>query len=272
MRILLLGATGNLGRRLVLALLAHNHTITLLIRPSSLSKLPSLFSPSLLSQVHTVAEGDATNAADIKKAIMENEIEGIINVAGTQVSRGEEFLLPKIAKAVTSAAVEVGRERKRDGKGGKELRAWITAGLGIMKYPGTGWEIQDFMPKFAGNQHDATRGVVETIPTTDLRWSLLAIAMMYPIDPKQGLFKPIDKVKSHGLLVSAGSPPGWKDHWLGRLWWIGPYLNVWRAVFADYSTHYENVADFLAEDMERGGDEWIGKRVALKEDWGKKDV
>ncbi|CZR57960.1 uncharacterized protein PAC_07850 [Phialocephala subalpina] len=265
MRILLLGATGNLGTRLVPALLAHNHVITILIRTSSLSKLPTLFSPSLLPQISVIAEGDATNVADIKKAIVENGIEGIVNVAGTQVKKGE-FLLPKIAKAVTSAAVEVGHER------GKSLRVWITAGLGIMKYPGTGWEIQDFMPKFAAVQHDATRTVVEAIPTTDLRWSLLAIAMMYPIDPKQGIFEPIEKIEPHGLLVSAGSPPGWRDHWLGRLWWIGPYLNVWRAALGDYGTHYENVADFLAEDMEWGGDERVGKRVALKEHWGKKDI
>lgn len=141
MKILLLGATGNLGRRLVPALLAHNHTITLLIRPSSVSKLPTIFSPSLLPLISSIVEGDATNSSDVKKAMIENQIEGIVNVAGTQVKRGEEFLLPKIAKAVTSAAVDVGRERKRDG--GRELRAWITAGLGIMKYPGTGWEIQD---------------------------------------------------------------------------------------------------------------------------------
>lgn len=128
------------------------------------------------------------------------------------------------------------------------------------------------MPKRMTEQHDATRQVVEAIPTSEVRWSLLAISMMYPIDPQQGPFSPIKEIKPHGLRVKAGSPPEWKDHWLGRLWWIGPYLNVWRAAIYDYSTHYENVADFLAEDLERGGDEWVGKRVALKEDWGKKDV
>lgn len=97
--------------------------------------------------------------------------------------------------------------------------------------------------------------------------------MMYPINPNQGAFTPIEEIKPHGLLVAAGSPPGWKDHWLGRVWWIGPYLNVWRAALCDYNTHYENVAEFLAEDVERGGDTWVGKKVALMEEgWGKKGV
>lgn len=145
MRILLLGATGNLGSRLVPALLAHHHILTILIRSSSLSKLPTLFSPSLLAQIHTIAEGDVTIAADIKKIILENDIEGIVNVAGTQVKKGE-FLLPKIAKAVMSASVEVNKERADEGKGGKGkegLRVWITAGLGIVRYPGTEYLIQD---------------------------------------------------------------------------------------------------------------------------------
>jgi len=132
MRVLLLGSTGNLGRRLLPALLSYNHTVTLLIRPSSTHKLPLLFSPSLISQISGVVEGDATSVSDIRDAIEKYEIEGVVNVAGNQdrspaakkkrKEEGKGFLLERIARAVSEAAVEVGRKR------GKVLGVWITAG------------------------------------------------------------------------------------------------------------------------------------------------
>ncbi|KUJ15513.1 uncharacterized protein LY89DRAFT_783645 [Mollisia scopiformis] len=262
MRILLLGGTGNLGRRLIPALLSHNHTLTLLLRNPS--KLTSLITPNLHALISAIETGDATDAAAIKRTLVAHDIEAIINVAGDQVRSGEEWVLPKIAKAVTEAAIQVSEERGK----GRELRVWITCGLGIAAYPGTGRLIQDFLPKFATQQHNATLEIVERIPVSSLRWSLLAIAMMYPLNADQGPYSPITEPKPHGLQVGAGSPPRWKDHWLGKLWWVGLYLNVWRAVLGDYCTHYENVADFLAEDVQRDGEEWVGKRVVLWEDWG----
>ena len=130
MRILLLGGTGNLGLRCIPALLAHNHTLTVYIR--NIPKLQSLISLPLLNSV-TIVQGDATDSASIKKALIEHDIEGIVDVAGNQVFPWQEFLLPKIAKAVCEAAVEVGAER-----GGKPLRVWITGGMGELEYPGTG--------------------------------------------------------------------------------------------------------------------------------------
>lgn len=129
MRALLLGATGNLGLRCIPALVAHQHVVFLYVRDEL--KLSRLVSSTLLSLV-TVIVGDATDSLSIKKALIENEIESIIDVAGNQVWPWEEFLLPKIARAVCEAAVEVGRGR------GRPLRAWITSGLGILEYPGTG--------------------------------------------------------------------------------------------------------------------------------------
>src|SRR6266536_4786028 len=127
MRVLLLRGTGNLGLRCVPALLAQNHVLTLYVRNPQ--KLRSLVSPELFSLVEAVVVGDATDSAGIKKAIVDHDIEAIINVAGTQVRFWEEYLLPKIAKAVADAAIAVGKER------GRPLRVWITSGLGILEYP-----------------------------------------------------------------------------------------------------------------------------------------
>jgi hypothetical protein len=122
------------------------------------------------------------------------------------------------------------------------------------------------MPKIAGNQHEATRAVVEAIPAHDLRWSIYATSIMVPSDPKQGLFEPLNAPQPHGLLVEAGSPPGWEKTWLGSVPLIGPYLNAFYAVLVIYRTKYEAVADFLAEDLEKESNEWVGKKVGLKEE------
>jgi putative NADH-flavin reductase len=135
MRVLLLGATGNLGSRCLPALIAHHHVVTVFVR--NLPKLRSMISPALLEEVNAILEGDVTDSAALKKVIIDHDIEGIIDVAGNLVKPWEEFLLPKIASAVRDAAVVVGKQR------GKPLRAWVTSGFGILQYPGTNYLIQD---------------------------------------------------------------------------------------------------------------------------------
>jgi putative NADH-flavin reductase len=135
MRVLLLGATGNLGSRCLPALVAHKHVVIVFVRNSS--KLRAMMSPALLAEANAIVEGDATDSAALEKAILDHDIEGIIDVAGNIVPPWKEFLLPKIASAVRDAAVAVGKQR------GKPLRAWITSHLGILEYPGTSYLIQN---------------------------------------------------------------------------------------------------------------------------------
>jgi len=52
------------------------------------------------------------------------------------------------------------------------------------------------MPRMIVEQHEATRDVVEAIPLSELRWSLLAIGIMDPLNPKQGVFELLDKPRS----------------------------------------------------------------------------
>jgi hypothetical protein len=127
------------------------------------------------------------------------------------------------------------------------------------------------MPKLGTAQHRATCDVVEAIPTQDLKWSLFAVPRMVPSDPKQGPFEPLNAAQPHDLLVGATSPPGWENTWLGSVPLIGPYLNAIYVCLVIYSTKYEAMADFLAEDLEKENSEWIGKRVGMKER-SRKDV
>jgi len=59
MRVLLLGATGNLGSRVVPALLVHRHAVVVYVR--SISKLHHLLPSSIITKI-TVVSGDATDS------------------------------------------------------------------------------------------------------------------------------------------------------------------------------------------------------------------
>ena len=129
MKVLIIGATGNLGIRLVAALLTHGHSVVAFVRSSK--KLESLLPPSVYHQV-TVVEGSATDPVAIKRAILDNGCDAVVNTAGLAAlppwGSGE---LPAIFRTVLDAVKEAGLERK------KPLRAWFLAGMGVLYYPGT---------------------------------------------------------------------------------------------------------------------------------------
>jgi nucleoside-diphosphate-sugar epimerase len=79
MKVLLIGATGNVGIRLVPALLSHVHIVIADVR--SPPKLASLLPPFIHSQI-TVIKGSATDSTAIKEAIQECACEAVINAAG----------------------------------------------------------------------------------------------------------------------------------------------------------------------------------------------
>jgi len=122
------------------------------------------------------------------------------------------------------------------------------------------------------------RDVVEANPTEDLRWSLLGVAQMVPSNPafapftppprrpnKEGVFGLLDAPQPHNLMLKATAPPAWENTWLLKIPWIGPYLNLFVIVLWQYQTKYEDVADFLAEDLKSGSEEWVGLKVGMKE-------
>ncbi len=92
MRVLLLGATGNLGSRCLPALNAHQHAVTIIVR--NVPKLRSRMSPALLEKVNTIVDGDVTDVTLLKKTLLEHDIEGIIDVAGNQITALERSPFP----------------------------------------------------------------------------------------------------------------------------------------------------------------------------------
>jgi nucleoside-diphosphate-sugar epimerase len=129
MKVLLLGATGTLGSRIALALLAHNHTVTVYIRSSS--KLNDIFSPEVISKF-TVVEGDALSQSQIKDAILAHDCDAVVNSAGlAAMAPWGKSTLPQIVDAVLGATQLAARER------GQVIRLWVMAGMGLMDIPGT---------------------------------------------------------------------------------------------------------------------------------------
>jgi nucleoside-diphosphate-sugar epimerase len=129
MKVLIIGATGNLGIRLVAALLTHNHTVVAYVRSSK--KLESLLPTSLYGQI-TVIQGDATDPLSIKRAILDTSCDAVVNTAGlAALPPWGKSELPTIFKAVLEAVQEAGLERSTP------LRTWFLAGLGVLQYPGS---------------------------------------------------------------------------------------------------------------------------------------
>lgn len=129
MKVLLLGATGNLGSRLIPSLLSHNHNVVAFVRSSS--RLESLLPRSVYERV-TVIEGDATNSWSVKRAILDNQCDAVVNTAGVAaMAPWKSSELPSIIRSVVDGVRAAGRER------GSPLRAWFLGGLGVLYYPGT---------------------------------------------------------------------------------------------------------------------------------------
>lgn len=254
MRILLLGGTGNLGLRLIPALLAHGHEVIAYVR--SISKLQGLITPELFKAIK-ICEGDALDSAGVEAALRKYNCDATMNTAGNRVKHDGEWILGQIASSVSSAAIRVGKDR------GKPLRAWFIGGLGSLEYPGTGgWKIQDYMPTWSTEHHRGTEKAMKRIDRNESEWSLLCVAFM---KPRSEAIEVLSEPQHHGLAVGVAKPPEWQDSWLRLLPLIGVYLNI-VPVIMSYTTKLEDVADLLAEDFDRGNkSELIGQFVGMKD-------
>ena len=129
MKVLLVGAGGNLGIRLVAALLTHGHSVVAFVRSSN--KLESLLPSSVYGQI-AVVQGDATDRVSIKKAILDANCDAVVNTAGVAaLPPWGNSGLPAIFRAVLDAVREAGLDRN------KPLRAWFLGGLGVLYFPGS---------------------------------------------------------------------------------------------------------------------------------------
>lgn len=120
-------------------------------------------------------------------------------------------------------------------------------------------------PRWFIGVHTATKNVIEPILIEDLRWSLICVTKMYPANPKETMFDLLKAPRGHSLLLKHTSPPAWEYTWMFKIPWIGPILNLWYLILVEYNTILEDVADFIAGDLESGSSsEWVGKKVGMR--------
>lgn len=134
MKVLLIGATGNIGSRLLPALLAHKHIVSAYVRD------PSRLSPDSKSHVQTIIKGDGTDAAAIQSAILTHDCDAVVSCAGWAAMTGlqDQGEFPSIFEAVVKAAVEAGKERRE-----RPIRVWFMSSFFILDAPMKPYSIGD---------------------------------------------------------------------------------------------------------------------------------
>lgn len=127
MPVLLLGVTGNLGSRILPALLAHSQKVVVYVRNER--KLRELIPSTILSQV-TVVNGDATDSKSITNTLVEHGCDVLINSAGgASVLPWSEPQMQEIIKAVATGAVDASKKLNRP------IRAWFLGGMSVLDFP-----------------------------------------------------------------------------------------------------------------------------------------
>ncbi|KAF2448504.1 hypothetical protein P171DRAFT_428564 [Karstenula rhodostoma CBS 690.94] len=249
MKVLLIGATGNVGLRLVASLLTHGHKVVAHVR--SAQKLESLLPESVYRQL-SVIEGSAFDANAIKIAILENECDAVVNSAGlAAVTPWGKSDLPQIVAAIVEGARQAGVERK------KPLRAWFLGGMSATQFPGTNSLLSDHIPILL--DHGRNLALLKALPPNTLDWSMLCPSNM---NPESSDFSVPTKSSHARLTASAQTPPLWKDSWLRHIPLMGKVLVI-AMNMSRYGTTLEQNADFIANDLETLESPYIGTQVGI---------
>lgn len=264
MHVLVIGASGKLGSRLLPALLAHDHTVTAFVRDPS--KLTDLLPPSLLSAI-TVVSGDAEDIPTIKAALLDNKCDALICTAGSPSKpdgSGPPSRQGHISASVATAAKQVGEQT------GKAIRGWWVTGVVLLDVPGgdakKGEIFHDHIPNYRP-EHRLTISTLESIPINLLQWSALCPAAMTQVNEN-----PTYPAKvGNEIVFGATYPPYLKMGEAPEL--AGPF----KAMMPDtqmgkeiaqlvrvHTASMEDIADRLAEELQKPDEEFVGKRVGLK--------
>ena len=156
-KIFLLGATGNSGRRILRLALQRAHEVTAFVRDET--KLQSLVDRPIPPNLH-VSIGDISNSADIARVMVGHDV--AINAAGT-VTEGSTFT--QLVQTVVDSAI------RSLGEGG---RLWQFGSASVLNVPGTHIMAVD-LPKVP-KVYEAHRTNLDALRSRPLDWSMLCPA------------------------------------------------------------------------------------------------
>ena len=154
MKIFLLGATGNAGRRILKLALHRAHEVTAFVRDEA--KLLSVLDRPVPSNLH-VSIGDMSKSADIARVMAGHDV--AINAAG-HVTEGATFT--RLVRTVIDSAIA------SLGEGG---RFWQFGGAAVLDVPGTHMMAVD-LPKVP-KVYEAHRTNLDALRKSPLDWSML---------------------------------------------------------------------------------------------------
>lgn len=220
MKLCILGATGNSGRRLVRGALERGHHVTALVRDASKLREP----PSDRLAVSDVSLTDEAALADALRGA-----DAVINAAG-YIGDGARYvpLIHGIIRAATDAL----------GAGG---RFWLFGGAGLLDVPGTSITTLDLpgVPKI----FEAHRTNYAAVKATPLDFSMLCPGPM--IDAPDGR-------ATEGLIVSTEIWPVERPaltHFLPR-----PALSLaFRNAMPRMTIYYEDAARVILDHLDKNG-------------------
>jgi len=141
LKVLLVGATGTLGRCILTSLRGVGHTVTVFVRSQKkLEQMANLAAHDGLTEVGVV-EGQATSAEDVDKAMKEGSFDVLINTAGTpkktvrtvEDAKCTDFC--KIVDNLVTSAVKHGPKR-----------VVFVAGFAALDIPGLDEQLVEYLP------------------------------------------------------------------------------------------------------------------------------
>ncbi|TMJ01577.1 MAG: NAD-dependent epimerase/dehydratase family protein [Alphaproteobacteria bacterium] len=242
MRLFLLGATGNTGRRILRFALQRGHEVTAFVRNQN--KLMEILGGSLPQDLRLVV-GDIENSAVLAAAMAGHD--AVINAAG-YVTEGDRFT--RLVQTVIQQTMN---------SLGADSRFWQFGGAAVLDIPGTDLKGVDLplVPKV----YEAHRTNLNALTKSALDWSMLCPGPM--IDAPNGL-------PTKGLRVSA-------DHWPVP---PPPAVNLLpKAALAfafkqrvpELTISYEDAADVILNNLDRNGP-FSRRRVGVALPAGQRNV
>lgn len=233
MRLFLLGATGNSGRRLLRFALQRGHQVTAFVR--NRNKLLEILGRNAPQGVHVIV-GDIEKSAELAGAMAGHD--AVINAAG-YVSEGERFTR-LVRTVIQQASTSLGAG----------TRFWQFGGAAVLDIPGTSLKGVDLpmVPKI----YEAHRTNLNALTNSSLDWSMLCPGPM--IEAPNG-------EPTKGLRLSV-------DEWpVARPAYTQLLPNVALAIafkqrVPELTISYEDAADVILSNLDRNG-RFSRKRVGV---------
>ncbi len=224
MKLFLLGATGNSGRRILRFALERGHQVTAFVRDQN--KLLSIMGQRMPQGLRVVA-GDINKPAEMTKAMAGHDV--VINAAG-HVTEGDHFtqLVKNVIQQTSNALGTAGR-------------LWQFGGAAVLDIPGTDMMAVDLpmVPKV----YEAHRTNLDALRKSSLDWSMLCPGPMIDApnsEPTKGLRLSVDQWPMPRPAYTYVLP---KAAW----------ALAFRQKVPELTISYEDAADVILNNLDRNG-------------------